>query len=143
VRRQFSEQLPDGKYRSGYQMGDDRVKTNHVFALTPMLLLAMAGVCQAQKPAAVAEVQVAPAAITIQVGASQRLVAVAYDADGNVITTAHYRWLSTNLNVVTVDTAGVVTAVGDGSAVVRAVAIGSGAPPKHGVAVITVRRRAG
>jgi len=118
------------------------VKTKHVFALTPLLLLAISGIAQAQKPAAVAEVQVAPAAITIHVGATQRLVAVAYDADGNVITTAHYRWISTNLNVVTVDSAGIVTAVGDGSAVVRAVALGSGQPPKHGVAVITVRRRA-
>ena len=114
-----------------------------VVALTPMLLLAAAAIVQAQKPAAVAEVQVAPAAITIQVGAEQRLVAVAYDADGNVITTAHYQWQSTNLNVVRVDSTGVVTAVGEGSAVVRAVATGSGRPPKHGAAVITVHKRAG
>jgi uncharacterized protein YjdB len=113
-----------------------------VLAIAAPLLLAPA-VGRAQKPAAVAEVQVAPAAITIQVGAEQRLVAVAYDADGNVITTTRYQWLSTNLNVVRVDSAGVVTALAEGSAVVRAVAIGSGRPPKHGAAVITVRRRAG
>jgi len=109
--------------------------------LTPALLLAAPAVARAQKPAAVAEVQVAPAAITIQVGAEQRLVAVAYDAEGNVITATHYRWQSTNLNVVRVDSAGVVTAVGEGSAVIRAEAIGAGRPPRHGAAVITVRRR--
>jgi uncharacterized protein YjdB len=111
-------------------------------ALAPGLLLVVPAIVRAQRPA-VAEVQVAPAAITIQVGAEQRLVAVAYDADGNVLTTAHYKWQSTNLNVVRVDSTGVVTAVGEGSAVVRAEALGSGRPPKHGAAVITVRRRAG
>lgn len=115
--------------------------TKRVLALMPMLLLAITGVCQAQKPSEVTEVQVAPAAITIQVGASQRLVAVGYDAAGNVVTTAHYRWFSNNLNVVKVDSSGTVTAVGEGSAVVRAQAIGSGTPPRHGVAVITVHRR--
>ena len=119
------------------------MKTQHIFALTPMLLLAMAGVVQAQKPAAVAEVQVAPAAIAIQAGNTQKLIAVAYDAAGNVITTAHYRWSSNNLNVARVDSTGTVTAVHEGSAVIRAEALGSGTPPKHGAAVITVRRRAG
>jgi uncharacterized protein YjdB len=118
------------------------VKTKRIPALTPMLLLAIAGVCEAQKPAAVAEVQVAPAAITIQVGNTQKLIAVAYDAAGNVITTAHYRWSSNNLNVARVDSTGTVTAAGDGSAVIRAEALGSGPPPRHGAAVITVRRRA-
>ncbi len=57
----------------------------------------------------------APAAITIQVGTTQKLIAVAYDAAGNVITTAHCRWSSNNLNVARVDSTGTVTAVGDGS----------------------------
>jgi uncharacterized protein YjdB len=118
------------------------VKTKRIFALTPLLALAAAGVLRAQKPAAVAEVQVAPAAITIHVGTTQKLIAVAYDATGNVITTAHYRWSSNNLNVAQVDSTGTVTAVGDGSAVIRAEALGSGPPPKHGAAVINVRRRA-
>ena len=118
------------------------MKTKRIFALTPMLLLAIAGVAQAQKPAAVAEVQVAPAAIAIQVDARQQLIAVAYDAAGNVITTAHYKWTSNNLNVARVDSTGTVTAVHEGSAVIRAEALGSGTPPKHGAAVITVRRHA-
>lgn len=118
------------------------MKPKQILGLTPMLLLAIAGVGRAQKPPAVAEVQVAPAAIAIQAGTTQRLIAVAYDAGGNVITTAHYRWSSNNLNVARVDSTGTVTAVGEGSAVIRAEALGSGPPPKHGAAVITVRRRA-
>jgi uncharacterized protein YjdB len=114
-----------------------------LLALTPALLLAAPAIALAQKPAAVAEVQVAPAAITIQAGATQRLIGVAYDASGNVITTVHYRWSSNNLNVARVDSTGTVTAVSEGSAVIRAEALGSGTPPKHGAAVITVRRRAG
>ena len=108
-------------------------------ALTPALLLAVPAVASAQR---VAEVQVAPAAITLRVGTTQRLVAVAYDAAGNVITTVRYKWASNNLNVAKVDSTGAVTAVGDGSAVVRAEALGSGTLPRHGVAVITVRGRA-
>ena len=114
--------------------------TKRVLTLTPMLLAALSGICQAQKT--VAEVQVAPAAITLQAGTTQKLIAVAYDAGGTVITTARYRWSSNNLNVARVDSAGAVTAVGDGSAVIRAEALGSGQPLKHGAAVITVRRRA-
>ena len=117
------------------------MKTRHVFALTTMFMVAAAGVLRAQKPAAVAEVQVAPAAIALQVGTTQKLIGVAYDAAGNVITTARYRWSSNNLNVARVDSTGTVSAVGEGSAVIRAEALGSGAPPKHGAAVITVRRR--
>jgi len=113
-----------------------------VVAVALAALLLIPAIARAQKPAAVAEVQVAPAAITLQAGTNQRLVAVAYDGAGNVITTAHYRWSSNNLNVARVDSTGSVHAVGEGSAVIRAEALGSGSPPKHGAAVITVRRRA-
>lgn len=113
--------------------------TKRGFALTPMLLVTLSGICQAQKT--VAEVQVAPAAITLQVGTTQKLIAVAYDAGGTVITTARYRWSSNNLNVARVDSTGTVSAVAEGSAVIRAEAIGSGPPARHGAAVITVRRR--
>ena len=117
------------------------MKTRHMLALTPVLLLAV-GVCQAQTR--VAEVQVAPAAITIRAGTAQKLLAVAYDADGNVVPTGvRFRWSSNNVNVARVDSTGTVTAVAEGSAVIRAEALGSGQPLKHGAAVITVRRRAG
>jgi len=118
------------------------MRLSRLLALAPALLLVAPSMALAQRPAAVAEVQVAPAAITLRVNTTQRLVAVAYDAAGNVITTARYKWSSNNLNVAKVDSTGAVTAVGDGSAVVRAEAIGSGPPPRHGVAVITVRGRA-
>jgi uncharacterized protein YjdB len=113
-----------------------------IVALAASLLFLAPAIATAQKPAAVAEVQVAPAAIAIQAGNTQQLIAVAYDAAGNVITTAHYRWSSNNLNVARVDSTGTVTAVHEGSAVIRAEALGSGTPLKHGAAVITVRRRA-
>jgi len=116
------------------------MRTLRVVAAAALLLIP--AIASAQRPAAVAEVQVAPAAIAIQVGTSQKLIAVAYDANGNVITTAHYKWTSNNLNVAQVDSTGTVTAVREGSAVIRAEAEGSGRPPKHGAAVITVRRRA-
>jgi len=120
-------------------MGVNCMRLTRWIALTPALLVTLPSLASAQT---VAEVQVAPAAITLRVHTTQRLVAVAYDAAGNVITTVHYKWTSNNLNVAKVDSTGAVSAVGDGSAVIRAEAIGSGPPPRHGVAVITVRGRA-
>jgi len=87
------------------------------------------------------EVQVAPAAATITVGATQRLRAMAYDAGGNVVMSGvRYAWSSNNVNVARVDSLGTVTGVAAGSAVIRAEALGSGAPNKSGAAAITVRR---
>ena len=123
-------------------MGDDRVKTKRIFALTPLLMLAAAGVLQAQGPAAVAEVQVAPEVVRLQENATSRLSALAYDAQGNVITTVRFRWVSNNVNVAVVDSTGLVTAVAPGTAVIRAIAVGSGRPPRHGLAAVTVHRRA-
>jgi len=116
------------------------VKTRRIFALTPMLLLAIAGVVQAQRPAAVAEVQVAPEVVRLQVSATHQLSALAYDAQGNVITTVRIRWVSNNVNVAVVDSTGLVTGVAPGTAVIRAIAVGSGPPPRHGLAAVTVRR---
>jgi uncharacterized protein YjdB len=110
-----------------------------LLALATVLLAAAPATALAQKP--VAEVQVAPAAVTIRVGGERKLAAMAYDADGNVIPTGvRYRWTSNNVNVAQVDSTGTVRAVAPGSAVVRAVAEGSGRPPKSGVAAVTVRR---
>ena len=113
----------------------------HLRVIAVAALMIIPALARAQHAGAVAEVQVAPAAIAIQVGTSQKLIAVAYDANGNVITTAHYKWTSNNLNVAQVDSTGTVTAIREGSAVIRAEALGSGPPPKHGAAVITVRKR--
>jgi uncharacterized protein YjdB len=115
------------------------VKTKLVLALTPLFLLATAGVCLAQKP--VAEVQVAPPSVTMRVGATHKLSALAYDAAGNVIAAGvRYAWSSNNVNVARVDSVGTVTAVAAGAAVIRAEAVGSGTPPKRGEAAVRVRR---
>ncbi len=116
------------------------MRRSWMLALAPLLLVAAApSVAVAQKP--VAEVQVAPAAVTLAVGAEHKLAAMAYDADGNVIPTGvRYRWRSNNVNVARVDSTGTVTAVAPGSAVIHAVAEGSGRPPRRGEAVVTVRR---
>ncbi len=117
------------------------MKLHRWVALAPALLLAAPAVAHAQSK--VAEVQVAPAAITLRAGTTQKLIAVAYDAEGNVVPTGvRFRWSSNNLNVARVDSVGTVTAVAEGSAVIRAEALGSGQPLKHGAAMITVRRRA-
>jgi len=109
------------------------------FALAPLLLMAAPAICLAQKP--VAEVQVVPAALTLRVGAERKLAAMAYDADGNVMTAGvRYRWSSNNVNVARVDSTGTVTAVGPGSAVIHAATESSGKPPRQGEAVVTVRR---
>jgi uncharacterized protein YjdB len=114
------------------------MRTHTLYALAPVLLLATSTVALAQQP--VAEVQVVPPAVTLEVGATQQLHALAYDADGNVIPTGvRFRWASNNVNVARVDSTGAVTAVSKGSAVVRAEAAGSGTPPKRGVAAVTVR----
>jgi uncharacterized protein YjdB len=115
------------------------MKLSRLIGLAAFLSLSAPGTAHAQKP--VAEVQVVPAAVTLRPGAEHRLAAMAYDAGGNVIPTGvRYRWFSNNVNVALVDSTGRVTAVGVGSAVVHAVAEGSGRPPKRGEAVVTVRR---
>ncbi len=117
------------------------MKNLRAMGLLASMVLAAPVALQAQSK--VAEVQVAPAAITLRAGTTQKLIAVAYDADGNVVPTGvRFRWSSNNLNVARVDSLGSVTAVAEGSAVIRAEALGSGQPLKHGAAMITVRRRA-
>ncbi len=117
--------------------------TLKVCALASGLLFAVApAIAVAQQP--VAEVQVVPAAVTMRVGGERKLTALAYDAAGNVIPTGvRYRWVSNNVNVAQVDSTGTVRAVGRGSAVIRAVAEGSGRPPRSGVAAVTVREGRG
>jgi uncharacterized protein YjdB len=108
-------------------------------AVAPVMLLARPAIGLAQKP--VAEVQVAPPSVTIRVGMTHRLSALAYDDGGNVIAAGvRYVWSSTNVNIAQVDSTGTVTGVAAGSAVIRAEAVGSGNPPKRGEAAIRVRR---
>lgn len=61
----------------------------------------------AASPAAgqqVAEVQLSPGSVTIAVNQQTGVLATAYDASGNVLPTAEFRWSSTNPSVVRVET---------------------------------------
>ena len=81
-----------------------------------------------------------PSAITLRaVGDTARLLAEALDANGNLVVDAYYTWSSNNLFVATVDSIGLVTATGSGSAAIRARAGGAGG--NHiGTATISVRQ---
>lgn len=81
----------------------------------------------------VAEVQVAPAAVSIKVGERTGLLATAFDRIGNVIPTARIAWTSRSPQVARVDANGTVTGVGAGVAIVEA---SSGR--RVGLATITV-----
>ncbi|HEX4562692.1 MAG TPA: Ig-like domain-containing protein, partial [Gemmatimonadales bacterium] len=81
----------------------------------------------------VAEVQVAPAAVSLKVGERTGLLATAFDRIGNVIPTAKITWTSRSPQVARVDANGTVTGTGTGVAIVEAA---SG--HRTGLATITV-----
>src|SRR3989442_8000458 len=64
----------------------------------------------------VAEVQVAPPAVTIKVGERTGLLATAFDRIGNVIPTVRAIWSSNNVQVARVDNDGTVSGVAGGGA---------------------------
>lgn len=69
----------------------------------------------------VASVAIEPDSVSFAaLGATRALVAVARDARGNVVADARCAWTSSDPAVASVDTAGMVTAVGGGSAAVTA-----------------------
>src|SRR5436190_15386542 len=68
----------------------------------------------------VAEVQVAPPAVTIRVGERSGLLATAFDRIGNVIPTVRIIWSSNNVNVAKVDNNGTITGVANGVAIIEA-----------------------
>jgi Tol biopolymer transport system component len=68
----------------------------------------------------VATVAVTPAASALVVGQTAELAAVAKDASGKVIGGRAVQWATSNASVATVSTAGVVTAVAEGTATVSA-----------------------
>lgn len=71
---------------------------------------------QAAVAQAVAEVQVAPEALTLRVGERKPVLATGYDAAGNVLGGVQFRFSSTDTTVALVDRAGMVTAVRPGLA---------------------------
>ena len=70
----------------------------------------------------VAEVQVAPAAVSIHVGDRTGLLATAFDRIGNVIPTAKITWTSRSPQVAKVDANGTVTGLATGVAIIEAAA---------------------
>jgi uncharacterized protein YjdB len=84
-------------------------------------------------PVPVASVTVAPASQSLPAGGSVQLTATAFDSVGNALAGRSLTWTSGNPAVALVSTAGLVTAVAPGQAVVTATSEG-----KSGSATITV-----
>jgi uncharacterized protein YjdB len=82
----------------------------------------------------VTTVAVSPASATLNVGATSQLGAQARDANGAAMSGVTFTWSSSNTAVATVSNSGLVTAVGAGSATIRATAPNS----VQGSAAITV-----
>lgn len=89
----------------------------HRRGLFTALALALPAGVSAQN---VAEVQVAPPAVTIRVGERSGLLATAFDRIGNVIPTIRIIWSSNNIGVAKVDNNGTVTGVANGVAIIEA-----------------------
>ncbi len=83
---------------------------------------------------AVASITVSPSLAPLTLGDTLRFSAVAYDANGNLVTTAALTWKSTDSTVATVSDSGLVTAKDTGSTTVTAT---SGAI--SGTATVTVK----
>jgi alpha-tubulin suppressor-like RCC1 family protein len=81
----------------------------------------------------VKRVTVTPASASIAPGATQPLSATGYDETDAAVPNVRFLWVSSNTNVAVVDTTGLVTGMGGGTATISAV--GEGEP---GNAVITV-----
>jgi TonB family protein len=86
-----------------------------------LLALTLAEAARAQQ---VVEVQVAPPSLRLRVDAQTQLLATAYDEAGNPVE-APIRWASTNINVVQVNSEGLVRAVAPGVAIITATAGGA------------------
>ena len=70
-----------------------------------------------------AAIEVTPDAATLgSVGETLQLTATATDANGNTIVDKTFDWTSSEENVVTVDSSGLLTAVAPGEATIAAVA---------------------
>ena len=83
------------------------------------------------------EVRISPAADTlVALGDTLRLSAEAFDANGHLVADAGFTWASSDESVVTVDGAGLVTAVGPGGASVTATTA-----EVAGSAAVTVEQR--
>jgi Bacterial Ig-like domain (group 2) len=86
------------------------------------LAMALAGCRNATGDAAtgVARVEVAPAAVSLDVGETRQLAATAYDASGQRLEGRQFAWSTTNASVVTTTPGGLVSAVSPGTVTVTA-----------------------
>jgi uncharacterized protein YjdB len=87
----------------------------------------------APPPAPVASVAVDPATANLTIGGTQQVTATPKDAQGNPLTGRAVSWQSSATNVATVTQAGLITAVGAGTANVTATSEG-----KVGIVAVTV-----
>jgi uncharacterized protein YjdB len=93
----------------------------------------VSNIAKAKTPPVVSTVSVDPAAPSIGVGATVGLQATARDANGNVISGRTFTWSTSDGNVATVSSAGVVSGIAAGSATVTASVAG-----KSGTSMVTV-----
>ncbi|HKQ42672.1 MAG TPA: Ig-like domain-containing protein, partial [Pseudonocardia sp.] len=94
--------------------------TAHITATVEGIAGSATVVVTAPPPAAVARVEVVPDSVVLDIGARADLNAVAYDAEGHVLTGRSVTWSSSDNAVVTVNVAGAVTATHSGSARISA-----------------------
>src|SRR5690606_4333517 len=96
-----------------------------IATLTAVLVLtSLSSTGLAQEPVRPASVELTPAALELAVGESRTLTARGLDAQGRAIADAVVLWLSSNIDIVVVDEAGVITAVRPGQARFAAVVNG-------------------
>lgn len=87
-------------------------------------------------PLPVAEVRVSPASAQLLTGDTIRLSATARSADSAVITGKTVTWRSLNAQVATISSTGLLTAVGTGTAIIRATVDGIAGEASLGVATL-------
>lgn len=92
------------------------------------------------EPAAVAEVRFDVAAVSLYVGQARTVSVVALDASGAVLSGRAVVWSSSDKTVADVSSAGVVTAVAAGSALISATVEGKTATLPVSVAIVPVKR---
>ncbi len=99
-----------------------RTGVNGGVAALACLAMALAGCQDATGDAAkgVARVEVAPAAVSLDVGETRQLEATAYDASGQRLDGRQFTWSTTDASVVTTTPGGLVSAVSPGTVTVTA-----------------------
>ncbi len=80
-------------------------------------------------PPSVASVVVSPTSAKLRVGGTQRFTATARTSDGSSVSGTTITWTSSNTAVVSINAQGLATAVGVGTAIIRAVADGITSAP--------------